>query len=168
MSSDMNSDVSRDRSLAGLLLALLLALFLPAGAAGAAGTGGIDVSPYPGVLDGKQVTAFHPDVPARGSSTVRYALHNTTDSTASARISAARADRDSAGRFTLEQAGSSGYLEFPDQHVTLTAHEVRIVSLTVHPSKAGRPTGTVYGALGIEVRNGAIVQQAAGGRRSVT
>jgi hypothetical protein len=127
----------------------------------AAGTGGVDISPYPGVVDGKQVSAFHATVPSSGDTTVRYSLRNTTGAVATARLFAASASRDSSGRFTIGAAGSSPYLGFPDQQVSLKPHETRIASFTVHPSPQGRPKGSAYGALVVEVKNGSIIQQAA-------
>lgn len=137
---------------------LLLLLVLPARAAG---TGGVDISPYPGIVGGKQVTAFHAKVPSRGDVTVQYALRNTTDKTATARLFAAKAMRGSNGDFTIGTAGSSPYLSFPDQQVSLKPREIRIASFTVHPSPDGRPKNETYGALVVEVRNGSVIQQAA-------
>jgi hypothetical protein len=140
--------------------AVLVVLLLP-GAALGAGTGGVDVSPYPGVVNGKQVTAFHAKVPSRGTSTVQYALRNTTGKTASARMFAAKASRDSKGDFTIGAAGSSPYVTFTDQQVTLAPHETRIASFQIKPGSGGRPEGKAYGAIVVEVKNGAIIQQAA-------
>jgi hypothetical protein len=142
------------------VLAVLAALLLPGSAFGA-GTGGVDVSPYPGVVNGKQVTAFHAKVPSRGSSTVEYALRNTTGKPATARLFAAKALLGSKGSFTIGPAGSSPYVAFKDRQVTLAPHETRIASFRITPGPGGRPKGTVYGALVVEVKNGAIIQQAA-------
>ena len=68
------------------VLAALLALSATAPSR-AAGTGGVEISPYPGVVDGKQVTAFHVTVPrSEGSTSVRYSLRNTTTAQKSARL----------------------------------------------------------------------------------
>lgn len=136
---------------------LLLLLVLPARAAG---TGGIDISPYPGIVDGKQITAFHVSVPSRGRSTVKYALRNTTDKPATARLFASSAARKG-GSFTIGVSGSSPYLSFKDQTVTLQPKETRIAEFSVHPGPQGRPAKEAYGALVVEVKNGSIIQQAA-------
>lgn len=123
----------------------------------AAGTGGVELSPYPGVVDGKQVTAFHVTVPRGGGSTsVRYALRNTTTSPKSARLYAASAQRTQ-GSWTIGDAGSSPYLDFPDRTVSLRPNEVRIASFRVH----GEVSDKEFGALVVEVSNGSITQRAA-------
>jgi hypothetical protein len=150
--------ISRTR--AALLILVTALLVLGHGPARAAGTGGVDVSPYPGVQNGKQITAFHAKVPSRGSSTVQYALRNTTSKTATARLFGASA-RKTDGTFTLGPAESSPYLDFADRTVTLKPHETRIASFRVHPGPDGRPKGTAYAALVVEVKNGSVIQQAA-------
>ncbi len=57
------------------VVAFLLLLAVPAGAAG---TGGVEVTPLPGIVDGKQVTAFHVRMPRSGTSEVPFALRNLT------------------------------------------------------------------------------------------
>lgn len=141
------------------LVCLLLAL-VAGGPALAAGTGGVDISPYPGVKDGKQITAFHVRVPSRGHDTVRYALRNTTAKPATARLFGARATRTN-DTFTIGPAGSSPYLVFPDRSVTLKPNETRIESFRVQPGPDGRPKGKAYAALVVEVKNGSVIQQAA-------
>lgn len=140
---------------------LLLALLAGALPAGAAGTGGINISPYPGVVDGKPISAFHAKVPASGSTSVRYALRNTTDHAATARLFATKATRDSTGRFTIGSAGSSPYVHFTDGSVTLKPREVRLSSFSVTAGPHGRPAGKAYAALVVEVRAGSVIQQAA-------
>lgn len=148
--------------LAAVVLAPLLPLLLLlAPPAAAAGTGGVDISPYPGVVDGRQVTAFHAQVPSRGDSTVRYVLRNTTGHTATARLFGTAASRDAQGRFTIGPAGSSPYLGFADQQVSLAPHETRMATFTVHPGPHGRPQGKAYAAVVVEVRNGSVIAQAA-------
>lgn len=143
------------RPLTRLLLAALL--LAPAAPSGAAGTGGIEISPYPGVVDGKQVTAFHVGVPADGDERqVRYSLRNTTNQRRSARLYAASAARAGDG-FTIGQAGSSPYVEFPTREVTLAPAESRIETFTVR----GRVTGEELAALVVEVRNGSVTSRAA-------
>ncbi|HUR15234.1 MAG TPA: hypothetical protein VM097_12165 [Mycobacteriales bacterium] len=139
----------------GVLAGLLV--LLPSAGVQAAGTGGVELSPYPGVVDGKQVTAFHVTVPRGGGTTsVRYALRNTTNQPKSARLYAAKAQRDG-GSWAVGDAGSSPYLDFPDRTVTLRAGEVQLASFTVH----GSITEEVFGALVVEVTNGSVKQRAA-------
>jgi hypothetical protein len=144
------------RRLAALLVALG-AVLLTGGSAGAAGTGGIEVSPYPGVVDGHQVTAFHVKVPTSGRTTVRYSLRNTTDAPVSGRLYAASATPDGHGGWAVGSAGSARFVRFPDQQVTLTPHETRIASFTV----AGKVSGTQHAAIVVEVRQGSVVARAA-------
>lgn len=153
--------IFRTRTAAWLVRTAVLAVLLLPGAALAAGTGGVDVSPYPGVVNGRQITAFHAKVPSRGDTTVQYALRNTTGKPATARLFAAKASRDSKGSFTIGAAGSSPYVTFTDQQVTLAPRETRIASFRIKAGPDGRPKGTAYGALVVEVKNGAIIQQAA-------
>jgi hypothetical protein len=137
-------------------LAALLVLSPTAGVH-AAGTGGVELSPYPGVVDGKQITAFHVRLPRSGGRTsVRYALRNTTTSPKSARLYAARAQRTKDG-WTVGDAGSSPYLDFPDRTVTLRPSEVVIATFKAH----GRIDHEVFGALVVEVTNGSVKQRAA-------
>ena len=137
----------------------MLWLVLVAGPALAAGTGGVDVSPYPGVVNGKQVTAFHTRVPSSGEAVVQYSLRNTTNAPASARLFSASAAR-TGGQFTVGAAGSSPYISFPDEQVTLKPQESRIETFTVHAGPHGVAAGS-YGAIVVEVKNGSIIQQAA-------
>ena len=137
------------------VVVLLLWFALPASAAG---TGGIEISPYPGVVNGKQVTAFRADLPRNGSSrSVRYSLRNTTSSPKSGRLYAASATRDDKGDFTIGDPGSSPYISFPAKDVTLPGGASQIASFTVH----GKISERTYGALVVEVTQGAITQRAA-------
>lgn len=141
------------RAAAGAL-ALVLVGAVPASAAG---TGGIEVSPYPGVVDGHQVTAFHAEVPRRGSGTLAWSLRNTTGETRSGRLYAASATPDGHGGWVIGDAGSTPYLDFPAREVTLKPHEIRVAELRVH----GRVDGTQHAALVVEVRNGSVLARAA-------
>ena len=139
----------------GVLAAL--AVLSPGSGADAAGTGGVELSPYPGVVDGKQVTAFHVTLPrGGGTASVRYALRNTTTATKSARLYAATA-RHAATGWAIGDAGSSPYLGFPDRTVTLGPSEVKLASFTAH----GTIDHEVFGALVVEVTNGSVTQRAA-------
>ncbi len=146
------------RRLAGAAIPLVLLLPVPATAAG---TGGIEVSPYPGAVNGRQVTAFHVTVPSRGAATVRYSLRNTTTHPASGRLYAASATSDGNGGYTIGEAGSSPYLSFRTRDVTLAGGELTLDTFTVHPGLHGRPAAKTYGAIVVEVRNGSVVQRAA-------
>ena len=139
---------------------VLVLLLLFAAPAGAVGTGGVDINPYPGVVNGKQVTAFRALVPSRGATKVEYSLRNTTAKPASARLFAASSVRTT-GKFTIGTAGSSPYIDFPDRTVVLQPNETRVESFEVHPGPDGRPQDDAYGAIVVEVKNGSIVQQAA-------
>jgi hypothetical protein len=136
-------------------LASLLALAPSAGVL-AAGTGGIEISPYPGVKDGKQVTAFHVTVPRKGSGSVRYSLRNTTSSPKTARLYAASATK-SGTAWTIGDPGTSPYLDFPTRTVTLKGDATQLASFRVH----GKVDNKAYGALVVEVTNGSVTQRAA-------
>jgi len=137
-----------------LLVLLLLVLAVPARAAG---TGGIEVSPYPGVVDGHQVTAFHVKVPSRGTTTVRYSLRNTTAAPVHGRLYAASATPDGHGGWTVGGPGSTRYVGLEDQQVSLTPHQTRLATFTVH----GPIHGTPHAAVVVEVKQGSVVTRAA-------
>ena len=140
------------------VVALLASLLVLAPSAGvlAAGTGGIEISPYPGVVNGKQVTAFHVTVPRNGSGTVKYSLRNTTTSPKTARLYAASASRNGKA-WTIGDPGTSPYIAFATRAVTLKAKATEIASFSVH----GKLDKQAYGALVVEVTNGSITQRAA-------
>jgi hypothetical protein len=136
-------------------LTVLLLLLAVAAPARAAGTGGIEVSPYPGVVDGHQVTAFHVKVPTRGSVAVRYSLRNTTGKPAHGRLYAASAVSDGHGGWTIGGAGSTDDVDLDDQQVDLAPNETRLSSFRVE-GPAGRRAAVV-----IEVKQGSVVTRAA-------
>jgi len=138
------------RRLLAATAALLVTLALPASAAG---TGGIEVSPYPGVVDGKQVTAFHVSAPGETA----WTLRNTTAEARTGRLYAAAARPDGQGGWTIGDAGSSPYLDFPERDVTLAPHQVQVSSFRVR-GDLERPA---HAALVVEVRNGSVVARAA-------
>lgn len=145
-----------------LLALLLVALVgLTAAPALAAGTGGIEVTPVPGVVDGRQVTAFHVSVPSRGSTSVAFALRGAGAAVATGRLYAARAVADGKGGFSIGEAGSSPYVSMPSATVTLQPKEVRAATFRVHAGPHGRPGSGSYAAIVVEVRKGAVVQRAA-------
>ncbi len=133
----------------------LLLLLLSTSPAEAAGTGGIEVSPYPGVVGGHQVTAFHVSVPSRGAVTVRYSLRNTTGAPVSGRLYAASASSDGHGGWAVGAAGSADSVELADQQVQLQPQETRLASFDVH-GEVGE-----HAALVIEVQQGSVVTRAA-------
>jgi hypothetical protein len=139
------------RALTAVLL-LVLAVPVPARAAG---TGGIEVSPYPGVVDGHQVTAFHVKVPSRGTTQVRYSLRNTTARPVHGRLYAASASPDGRGGWTVGGPGSSPYIALADQQVSLKANETRLASFGAHG-----PAGE-HAAVVVEVTQGSVVTRAA-------
>lgn len=136
-------------------LAVLLVLTPSAGVL-AAGTGGIEISPYPGVVKGKQVTAFHVTVPRTGSATVRYSLRNTTNSPRTARLYAASATRNGKA-WAIGDPATSPYLDFPTRTVTLKGNAIELASFRVR----GTIDKKAYGALVVEVTNGSVTQRAA-------
>ncbi len=140
------------------VVAFLTSLLVLAPTAGvlAAGTGGVEITPFPGVKAGKQVTAFHVTVPRRGSGTVQYSLRNTTSSPKTARLYAASATR-SGTAWTIGDPATSPYLDFPTRTVTLKAKASQIESFRVKGSLEKEATG----ALVVEVTNGAVTQRAA-------
>lgn len=146
------------RLLRAAVVALLasLAVLMPVTGVHAAGTGGIEISPYPGVVNGKQVTAFHVTVPRRGSRTVRYSLRNTTSGPKTAHLYSASASRNGKS-FAIGDAGSSHYIEFPDRTVTLKGNETLLSDFTVH----GTVKDGALGAVVVEVTNGSVTQRAA-------
>lgn len=137
-----------------LAATLLLLLALPAAPSQAAGTGGIEVSPYPGVVGGRQVTAFHV---SDGSATVQYSLRNTTGKAVKGRMYAASATPDGNGGWTIGDAGSTTELDLADQQVSLAPKETRLASFRT------RFTGdhAVHAAVVVEVKQGAVVSRAA-------
>ena len=139
----------------GVLAAL--AVLSPGSGADAAGTGGVELSPYPGVVNGRQVTAFHVTLPrGGGTASVKYALRNTTTATRSARVYAASAQRSTTG-WAVGDPGSSPYLVFPDRTVTLRGSQVELASFTAR----GAIDHEVFGALVVEVAKGSVTQRAA-------
>jgi len=138
-------------------VACVLLVVLCSGPALAAGTGGIEVTPVPAAVDGKQATSFRVEVPARGTEQVPFTLRNVEDGERSARIYTAAVSRAADGTLSLDEPGSSEYVELPEQEVTLQAGEVRQESFTV---SAGDIDGDQLAAVVVEVRNGAVVQRA--------
>ncbi|MCW2606654.1 MAG: hypothetical protein JWO60_1347 [Frankiales bacterium] len=143
--------------LAGTAVVACLALSGLAAPAHAAGTGGIEVTPIPGVVDGEQVTAFHVRVPNDGSRTVPFALRNLTRNPRKARLYAASAARQPDGTFTVGAAGSSPHATLADEPVTLRSQEVQRRTLVVK----GAVEKLTYAAVVVEVRTGSVVTRAA-------
>ena len=144
------------RHLLLLLVPLLTALALPAGAAG---TGGIEVTPVPSQRDGKPVTVFRVELPSDGSVRVPYTVRNVEDGPRQARVYAARVTRDG-DAFSLDDPGSSPYVEMPDRTVELAAGELLEETFEVRAPRGDRPADQQYAAVVVEVRNGAVVQRA--------
>ena len=140
-------------SVLGVTRLLLVLLLLVPTRALAAGTGGVEVSPYPGIVDGSQVTAFHVTVP----SSVRYSLRNTTSSQRTARLYAASATPAAAGGWTIGDAGSSPYVSFESRTVTLKPREARLETFDVRGDLSERRMAAIV----VEVTQGAVTQRAA-------
>ena len=142
------------------VIAFLVAVLflLPTAGVRAAGTGGVELSPYPGVKDGKQVTAFRATVPRRGSVDVRYSLRNTTDAPRTARLYAASATKQADGQWSIGDAGTSPYISgFSTRSVTLRPGEVQIKQFQV----SGDVRDGQASALVVEVTAGSVTQRAA-------
>jgi hypothetical protein len=142
------------------LISVVVLLALPFGgapAARAAGTGGIEISPYPGVVDGHQVTAFHVSVPAHGHATVRYVMRNTTGHPVAGKVYAAAATRGTGGQFAIGGPGSAPKVHFAGGDVTLPANAVRPGTFTIDGPV---DTGT-FSAVVVEVHQGAVNERAA-------
>lgn len=138
-----------------------LAVLVPASAATAAGTGGIEVTPLPAIVDGKQATAFHVELPGRGSKDVKFLLRNVESDTREARVYVAGVTKLPDGQFDVGPAGSSPYASYDSRQVTLAKGEQRVETFRVSRPSGDRPDGTTYAALVVEVSNGAVVQRAA-------
>ncbi len=139
------------------LVCVALLLLLPAAPAGAAGTGGLEVTPNPPVVDGKQSTNFRVEVPGSGERSVSFTVRNITGEQRSARLYAAEVTRSN-GNLQLGTPGSSPFAALPDRTVTLEPGEMQTSSFTVRAGKL--PDGEVMAAVVLEVRNGSVVQRA--------
>ena len=128
--------------------------------AAAAGTGGIEVTPLPSVVDGEPVTAFHVAVPRGGSTSVRYRIRNVDPVERSARVYSAAVQRDCSGSFSLDAVDSSPYVRMPDRTVTLAPGESIEQTFLVRTPEDERFTDEVQAAVVVEVRNGSVVQRA--------
>lgn len=148
--------MTASRTLRVAVIAVLLLLL--AGPAKAAGTGGIEVTPLPSVVDGKPATAFRVDVPSSGSVEVPYQLRNVAEEERSARIYVAAVDRDENGTFSLLDPGSSRFASMDPQSVTLAVGESREESFTIRGGEL--PDDEQLAAVVVEVTNGSIVQRA--------
>ena len=139
--------------------ALLVVLGATASPATAAGTGGIEVTPIPGVVEGRQVTAYHVELPRKGDRTVEFALRNVTKAPRTARLYVAGATRGTSA-FDVGAAGSTPYVRYPDQQLTLEPGELRRERFTlVAPEEL--PDSEVLAAVVVEVSTGSLVQRAA-------
>lgn len=136
----------------------LLGALAVATPASAAGTGGIEVTPDPPVVDGEQATSFRVDVPDRGEQQVPFTLRNVEDERRSARVYAARVSKAQDGTLSLGEAGSSRFVSLQDSQVTLEAGEVRPATFTVEGGELSKDD--VLAAVVVEVRTGSVVQRA--------
>lgn len=127
----------------------------------AAGTGGIEVTPLTTGSGGRAATAFHVDLRESGTTRVAFALRNITTGERRGRVYVASAQRSSTGEYDVGRAGSSPYVSWPEQQVTLSAGEARRETFTVGLHGHDLPKQQVYAAVVVEVANGAVVQRAA-------
>lgn len=149
------------RRRAAVALVAALAVLVPAHTAQAAGTGGIEVTPLPFVVDGEPVTAFHLELPGNGSQDVSFLLRNVEQGERTATVYAAAATRLPDGGYDVGPADSSPYVAFDRRTVTLGTDEQRKETFRVTRAAGDRPEGTVHAALVVEVSNGSVVQRAA-------
>lgn len=131
-------------------------LALAPGPADAAGTGGIEVTPLPGVVDGKQVTAFHVQV-GRSGERVQFALRNLTDNTRYAKLYVARATRAADGSYDVAGPDSTSVVAMRTEEVALPPRAFQERSFRA----AGGLERDAYAAVVVEVRNGSVVTRAA-------
>ena len=143
------------RAAAGVVCAGLL--LGGSGPALAAGTGGIEVTPIPAVVDGRLQTTFRADVPAEGTRRVAFALRNITEGQRAARVYAALAQRQQDGTITVGAPGSSRNVVLPEERVELKAEELQQRAFTV----TGPLERDALAAVVVEVRQGSVVQRAA-------
>lgn len=148
------------RAVVVVVLAVLGSLLMTGPARGA-GTGGIEVTPLPAMVDGEQVTAFRVELPAYGSKEVSFLLRNVEEGERTARLYAARATQSADGSFDVGDPGSSAVVSYPTQVVTLAEGEQRVERFTVERPEGDQPSELTYSAIVVEVSNGAIVQRAA-------
>lgn len=159
MSEHRSADGRRrlPRAASAVVVALLLVVGLGS-PAGAAGTGGIEVTPVPAELDGRPVSSFRVQLPGSGSADVPFVLRNVAaDGPRSARVYLAPVTRAGDG-FVLGEEGTSPWVQMPRQDVTLQVGEVREQSFQAQAGEL--PDGGVLAAVVVEVQNGAIVQRA--------
>lgn len=148
------------RAVAVLAVAVVLAC-LCGGAARAAGTGGIEVTPLPAIVDGEQVTAFHVELPGRGSKEIPFLLRNVENGERTASVYAADVTRAENGAFDVSDAGSSPYVRYEQRTVTLAPGEQRRETFALERPNAASPSEETFGAIVVEVSNGSVVQRAA-------
>lgn len=118
-------------------------------AAQAAGVGGVEVTPPDG-------SSFRVSVTDGGSVEQEFALRNITDQPAQVRLYAAAAEQVGDDGWSVGGAGSAGWLELPDQQVSLAAGEARTLRFSVRGGPSDRT-----GAVVVEVGEGTVVQRAA-------
>ena len=140
-------------AVAGVLAAVLVVLL--GGGAGAAGTGGIEVTPVP--EDSRSANAFVVDADA---GEVGFFLRNVVTEQRSARLYAADATEQDGGGFSIGGPGSSELIQLDEQEVTLQAGEVRRMSFELAEPDRDQE-GTRWAAVVIEVEQGSVVQRAA-------
>jgi hypothetical protein len=146
--------------LRGALLAVATALAVTALAhpVDAAGTGGIEVTPDPPVVDGEQATAFHVEVPDRGEQSVPFTVRNVEDEVRSARLYTAGVAQDQQGTLSLGDPGSSPFVSLRPEEITLAPGEVQQRTFTLQGGDLHEDEDLA--AVVVEVRSGSVVQRA--------
>lgn len=138
-----------------MLTCLGLVLGGPAGLAGAAGTG--DVELVPASSSGEPRTSFTVDSDA---TSIRFELVNLADAPRTARLYAASADRSAGGGVSVGAEGSAPWLRLPDAVITLGPEEAR--SFTAPLDLAALPEGeSLLGAVVMEALQGSVTVRVA-------
>ena len=143
------------RLLAVLLAAVALTLAAPAGIAGAAGTG--DVELIPSSPDGETRTSFRV---TRGDDRIRFELVNLADEPRTARLYAASAQRSEGGGIAVGQDGSAPWLQLGLLTVNLAPNESR--EFTAPLDVTALPEGKEQlGAVVLEAQQGSVTVRVA-------
>lgn len=135
----------RTRLLAAAATALVVAAAAPAGAAG---VGGIEVTPLSG-------SSFRLDVPAGKRAQQEFLLRNLRSEPSTVRLYGASATRNGSA-WSVAGPGSAGWLELADREITLRGGETRTLAFRVRGGEQQRT-----GAVVVELGAGTVVQRAA-------
>lgn len=133
----------------GLLVGTAAVLVAAAVPAGAAGVGGVEVTPRSG-------TAFNLSVSDGETVRETFTVRNIGEAAATVRLYAAAAEQTESGTWSVAGAGSAPWLEFADREVSLEPGETQELSFAARGSDEAR-----NGAIVIEQGSGTVVQRAA-------